>query len=163
MLYDFVPSPRQYRHHQSQSLNFRDEETQAQGRLITRTSHHRQSPHGNLDLPEPRPPTSSAPGQTPLATPQRHLLVNSHLISDQAGKWVLPDLVFDGFSEERCPHASPASAPTLTPSREPPAVRCHFGEQSVHPAGHVGIHGPLPAAGEDGAHSAHLGTAAEAL
>ena len=33
----------------------------------------------------------------------------------------------------------------------------------MHPAGHVGIHGPLPAAGEDGAYPADMGTAAEAL
>lgn len=33
----------------------------------------------------------------------------------------------------------------------------------MHPGGHVGIHGPLPAAGEDGAGSADLGAAAEAL
>lgn len=48
-------------------------------------------------------------------------------------------------------------------SREPPTVWHHFGEQSVHPGGHVGIRGPPPAAGEDGAGAADLGTAEEAL
>lgn len=46
---------------------------------------------------------------------------------------------------------------------EPTTVWHHFGEQSVHPAGHIGVHGPLPAAGEDGADSADLGAATEAL
>ena len=64
---------------------------------------------------------------------------------------------------EKPPSLLPGLCPHPPWSRQPPTVRCHFGEQSVRPAGHVGIHGPLPAAGEDGAYPADMGTAAEAL
>jgi hypothetical protein len=48
-------------------------------------------------------------------------------------------------------------------SREPPAVWCHLGEQSMHRVGYIGVHGALPAAGEIRAGSADLGAAAETL
>ena len=80
----------------------------------------------------------------------------------------LVDLVFDSCREknqqwQERPLTPSLPLPPRPRSREPPIIWHHFGEQSVHPGGHFGIHGPLPAAGEDGADSADLGTAAQAL
>lgn len=55
----------------------------------------------------------------------------------------------------------PLAPPTL--SREPPTIWHHFGEKSVHPAGLLRVHGPLPAKGEDRADPTDLGAAEEAL
>lgn len=58
------------------------------------------------------------------------------------------------------------SWPLPPPTLEQAAAGCSVSfwrAKCVHPAGHVGIHGPLPAAGEGGAYPADMGTAAEAL
>lgn len=80
---------------------------------------------------------------------------------------MLQDHVFDSNSEEKQPGgAAPHSFPTFALTHlEQGVADClaPFWRKSVHPTGHLRVHGPLPAEGEDGADSADLGAAEEAL